>query len=117
MTMNVNGIGGQLPGVTASGASPIAGGRFDGQWQYAMNDTSALLGMSRPQLDSSVAQATNLSTVAAGKGVSEQKLLDTIKQGLQQGGSQLSGARLDRIATRIAHQRHAHGSWNTASSG
>ena len=103
--MQVPGIGGQAHAMTTSGASPVAGGRFEGQWQSAMNTTSSLLGMSRQQLDTSVAQGTNLSAVAAGNGVPEPRLIDTIKQGLQQAGSKLTGDRLDRIANRIAHER------------
>jgi hypothetical protein len=104
--MNVNALSGQMQAMTTTGASPIAGGRFDGQWQSAMNQTSSLLQMSRTQLDATVNAGSNLSSVAAGQGIGKDQLMNTIKQGLLDAGSQLSGNRLDNIASRIAHHRH-----------
>jgi len=103
--MNVNGIAGNMQAHAMSGASPIAGGRFDGQLQGALGDVSSLLQMTPQQLGSSLSQSGSLSGVAGGSGVSEQQLIDTIKQGLQDAGSKLTGTRLENIATRIAHHQ------------
>ena len=103
--MNIGGVGAPMPADTVSGASPVTGGRFEGQLQGVMNDMTGVLAMSPQQLNASISQAGSLSSVAAGKGISEQQLVSTIKQGLQDAGSKLSGARLDNIATRIAHHR------------
>ncbi len=103
--MNIGGVGAPMPADTVSGASPVTGGRFEGQLQGVMNDMTGVLAMSPQQLNSSISQAGNLSAVAAGKGISEQQLVSSIKQGLEDAGSKLSGARLDNIASRIAHHR------------
>ena len=103
--MNIGGVGAPMPADTVSGASPVSGGRFEGQLQGVMNDMTGVLAMSPHQLNASISQAGNLSSVAAGKGISEQQLISTIKQGLQDAGSKLNGARLDNIASRIAHHR------------
>jgi hypothetical protein len=103
--MNIGGVGAPMPADTVSGASPVTGGRFEGQLQGVMNDMTGVLAMSSQQLNASISQSGSLSSVAAGKGISEQQLVGTIKQGLQDAGSKLNGARLDNIATRIAHHR------------
>ena len=103
--MNIGGVGAPMPADTVSGASPVTGGRFEGQLQGVMNDMTGVLAMSPQQLNASISQAGSLSSVAAGKGISEQQLVSTIKQGLQDAGSKLNGTRLDNIATRIAHHR------------
>ena len=103
--MNIGGVGAPMPADTVSGASPVSGGRFEGQLQGVMNDMTGVLAMSPQQLNASISRAGNLSSVAAGKGISEQQLISTIKQGLQDAGSKLNGARLDNIASRIAHHR------------
>ena len=103
--MNIGGVGAPMPADTVSGASPVAGGRFEGQLQGVMTDMTGVLAMSPQQLNASISQAGSLSSVAAGKGMSEQQLVGAIKQGLQDAGSKLSGSRLDNIATRIAHHR------------
>ena len=103
--MNIGGVGAPLAGDTVSGASPVTGGRFEGQLQSVMNDMTGVLAMSPQQLNASISQAGSLSSVAAGNGISEQQLVSTIKDGLQDAGSKLSGARLDNIANRIAHHR------------
>jgi hypothetical protein len=110
--MQISPVSGQSQGISATGASAVAGGRFEGQWQSAMNGASSLLDMSRPQLDVALTEATNLSAVAAGRGISDSQLVDTLKQGLQGAGSALTGSRLDRIAARIARHHTAHHSWN-----
>ena len=103
--MNIGGVGAPVAGDTVSGASPVTGGRFEGQLQSVMNDMTSVLAMSPQQLNASISQTGSLSSVAAGKGISEQQLVGTIKDGLQDAGSKLRGARLDNIATRIAHHR------------
>jgi hypothetical protein len=103
--MNIGGVGAPMPADTVSGASPVSGGRFEGQLQGVMNDMTGVLAMPAQQLNASISQAGSLSSVAAGKGVSEQQLVSTIKQGLRDAGSKLTGARLDNIASRIAHHR------------
>ncbi len=103
--MNIGGVGAPMPADTVSGASPVTGGRFEGQLQGVMSDMTGILAMSPQQLNSSISQSGNLSAVAAGKGISEKQLVSSIKQGLQDAGSKLSGARLDNIASRIAHHR------------
>ncbi len=103
--MNIGGVGAPIPADTVSGASPLTGGRFEGQLQSVMSDMTGVLAMSPQQLNVSLSQAGSLSSVAAGKGISEQQLVSTIKQGLQDAGSKLNGARLDNIATRIARHR------------
>jgi len=103
--MNIGGVGAPMPADTVSGASPVTGGRFEGQLQGVMNDMTGALAMSPQQLNASISRVGSLSSVAAGKGISEQQLVSTIKQGLQDAGSKLGGARLDNIASRIAHHR------------
>ena len=106
--MNIEGISPSMAGVQMSGASPVVGGRFDGQLQSTLGDVSSLLGMSPQQLNANLASTGNLSAVASGSGVSEDRLVSTIKQGLQEAGSKLTGTRLDNIAQRIAHHRAMH---------
>ena len=103
--MSIGGVGAPIPADSVSGASPVTGGRFEGQLQGVMNDMTGVLAMSPQQLNASISHAGSLSSVAAGKGISEQQLVSTIKEGLQDAGSKLSGLRLDNIATRIAHHR------------
>ena len=103
--MNIGGVGAPMPADTVSGASPVTGGRFEGQLQGVMSDMTGVLAMSPQQLNASIAQSGSLSSVAAAKGIPEQQLVGTIKQALQDAGSKLNGARLDNIATRIAHHR------------
>ena len=106
--MNVEGVTPNAAGQGMSGASPIAGGRFDGQLQGALGDVASLLGLTSQQLKSGLAAGGNLSAVASGTGVSDDRLVSTIKQGLQDAGSKLTGTRLDNIAQRIAHHRRMH---------
>ena len=119
--MNIGGVGAAMPADTVSGASPVSGGRFEGQLQGVMGDMTGLLAMPAQQLNASISQAGSLSGVAAGKGISEQELVSTIKQGLQDAGSKLTGARLDNIASRIAQNRGVRvtdpGSTGSGSSG
>jgi hypothetical protein len=106
--MNIEGVAANTHSMSVSGASPISGGRFEGQLQGALGDVSAMLGMTPQQLNASLAPSGSLSAVAANAGVSDQQLIDTVKQGLLDSGSKLTGARLDNIATRIAHHRGLH---------
>jgi hypothetical protein len=103
--MNIGGVGAPMPADAVSGASPVTGGRFEGQLQSVMSEMTGVLGMSTHQLNSGIAQTGSLSSVAGSKGVSEQQLVGTIKQGLQDAGSKLTGPRLENIAKRIAHHR------------
>ena len=106
--MNIGSVGASVPAHTVSGASPVMGGRFEGQLQGVMSDMTGLLGVSTQQLNTSVSQSGSLSSVAADKGMTQETLVDAIKQGLQSAGSTLTGTRLDNIATRIAHSRGLH---------
>jgi hypothetical protein len=91
-----------------SGASPIAGGRFDDQLQGAMGQVASLLHLSQAQLGNQLASGSTLSDLASKAGVSNQQLVATIKQGLTDAGSKLSGARLDNLANRISHHHRLH---------
>ena len=104
--MSIQGINPMAAGMQMSSASPVVGGRFDGQLQGALGDVGSMLGMTPQQLNASLSSGGTLSTVANTAGVSEQRLVSAIKQGLQDAGSKLTGTRLDNIANRIA--RH-HG--------
>ncbi len=113
--MNIAGVGAPMPSDTVSGASPVSGGRFEGQLQGVMGDMTGVLSMSARQLNAGISQSGSLAAVAAGKGVSEQDLVGAIKQGLQDAGSKLTGARLDNIAARIAHHRGVRASGDNSS--
>ena len=91
-----------------SSASPVVGGRYDGQLSGALGGVANLLHMSSDQLRTSLASGSDLSSLASSAGVSEKQLTDTIKQGLTNAGSQLTGTRLDNIASRIAHHHRMH---------
>jgi hypothetical protein len=88
----------------------MAGGRFDNQFQSAMTSVASLLGTTVSALQTST---QSLAQLAASKGISMSQLTDAIKSGMQSAGTQLSGARLDNIANRIAtrrpHHHHHHG--------
>jgi hypothetical protein len=103
--MNVEGVAGPMRSMATSGASPIAGGRFDGQLQGAMGDVASMLHTSPQQLAGMVKTGGSLAAVANSAGIPDQKLVDTIKQGLVDAGSKLTGSRLQNIASRIAHHR------------
>jgi hypothetical protein len=111
--MNIQGITPSNYANGVSGASPIAGGKFDGQFQGAMGDVASLLNMSGQQLAASLAPGGNLSSVAQSAGVSQTQLVSTIEKGLTDAGSKLTGTRLENIANRIANHRglgrHHHG--------
>jgi hypothetical protein len=114
MSMNVQGVTQPNYANGVSGASPIAGGKFDSQFQGAMGDVASLLNMSGQQLAASLAQGGNLSSVAQSAGVSQSQLVSTIEKGLTDSGSKLTGTRLENIANRIANNRglghhHHHG--------
>jgi hypothetical protein len=105
--MNVSAVNGGTGAVAWSTASPMAGGKWDNQYQGAMASVAQLLGTSVSELKStSVGQS--LSSLASAQGVAPDKLLAAIKSGLQQSGTQLRGSRLDNIAQRIANHRHRH---------
>ena len=103
--MNVSGLSSASGAMAMSHASPMAGGKWDSQYQSAMSSVASLLGSSVPSLQSS---SQSLSQLAAGKGVSESSLESAIKSGLQSAGTQLTGGRLDNIAHRVATRHHGH---------
>ena len=109
--MNVLGVTDNQRTSAVSSASAMAGGRFDNQFQSAMTSVASLLGTTVSALQTST---QSLAQLAASKGISMSQLTDAIKSGMQSAGTQLSGARLDNIANRIAtrrpHHHHHHGS-------
>jgi len=105
--MNVAGLSAGSGAMAMSHASPMAGGKWDSQYQGAMASVANMLGSSTAALQSS---SQSLSQIAGGQGVSQSQLESAIKAGLQSSGSQLTGTRLDNIAHRIAarHPGHHH---------
>ena len=107
--MNVLGVTDNPCTSAVSSASAMAGGKFDNQFQSAMNSVASLLGTTVSALQTST---QSLAQLAASKGISMSQLTDAIKSGMQSAGTQLNGARLDNIANRIATRRphhHHHG--------
>ena len=103
--MNVPGVTHGSGAMAMSAASPMAGGKFDNQFQSAMSSVASLLGTSVASLQSST---QSLSQIAAAKGVGEPQLESAVKAGLQASGTQLGGNRLDNIAHRIATRSPRH---------
>ena len=92
-----------------SGPSPMVGGKFHDQLEGGMANVASMLKMSSQDMKTALGQTGgDLLSLAKSKGVSGQQVVDAVKQGLTAAGSQLSGARLDNIASRIAlHKRLA----------
>jgi len=103
--MNVNGVGG--------GAAPSQAdnGVFQSRMQQAFAPVASLFGETTDQLMQELQSGkTSLTDLAKAKGISQDDLINAIKQGISQtsgnGAPNLTDTQLTNIATRIANHKH-----------
>jgi hypothetical protein len=103
--MNVNGVTGGFPPQQADN------GVFQSRMQQAFAPVASLFGETSDQLMSELQSGkTSLSDLAKTKGISQDDLINAIKQGISQtagnGAPNLSDTQLTNIANRIANHKH-----------
>jgi len=113
------------PPTTVSGASRVGGSGYEDRMQGAIDGAAQLFGMTPDALASTLSSGQSLSSLAAGKGVSQSDLVQAISTGIQQAQPQASGgptgATLSLVAGRIANHvhrgHHGHGGGGGAAAG
>ncbi len=98
--MDIEGI--VTSGCPMSETTRVVGRPFERQMQHVIVDLATLMRVRPDELDAMVWHCGTLLAAAANQGVSEWRLIDTVKQSLLDGGSTLSGATLEDLARRIA---------------
>lgn len=101
--MDIGGI--VTRGCPKSETTWAVGSPFERQMQHVIIDLATLMRVRPEDLDVMVWHCGSLFAVAANQGVSEWRLIDTIKQSLVDGGSTLGGHALEELARRIATER------------
>jgi hypothetical protein len=107
--MNINSVGGGVQPQQADNSV------FQSRMQQAFAPVAQLFGESSDQLMSELQSGnTSLTDLAKAKGISQDDLVNAIKQGISQtqssgnGALSLSDTQLTNIATRIANHKHGH---------